>query len=129
MDLTTVAAALGLGALLSKITDRVLARPDREREHDKSMRDELRAEMATMRERIAVLEMRVQDITRERDEHRANVLVREAERDAARARVAHLEEVVAELRDENSQLIAEVSELRRQYGDLPDPHPGGHVEG
>jgi chromosome segregation ATPase len=129
MDITTVATALGLGALLSKLADRALARPDREREHDKSMRDELRAEMSTMRERIAVLEMRVQDITRERDEHRANVLVREAERDAARARVVHLEEVVAELREENSHLVVELAQVRRQFGELDEAHGHGHGEG
>lgn len=120
MDITTVATALGLGALLSKLADRVLTRPDRDREHDKTIRDELRAEMTTMRERIAVLESRVSDITRERDEHRANVLVREAERDAARARVVHLEEVVAELREENSELTTELARARREFGGLPD---------
>lgn len=116
MDLPTVATALGLGALLSKIADRALARPDREREHDKSMRDELRSEMTAMRERIAVLESRVSDLTRERDEHRANVLVREAERDAARARVVHLEEAVAELREENQVLTEENARLRGVCG-------------
>lgn len=120
MDLPTVATALGLGALLSKIADRALARPDREREHDKSMREELRSEMTAMRERIAVLESRVSDLTRERDEHRANVLVREAERDAARARVAHLEEAVAELREENLALAAENHRLRGEFGGLDD---------
>lgn len=118
MDLPTVATALGLGALLSKLADRVLTRTDRERAHDKSIRDELRSEMTAMRERIAVLESRVSDLTRERDEHRANVLVREAERDAARARVAHLEEAVAELREENLALAAENQRLRGVCSDL-----------
>ena len=121
VDPVTIATTLGAGALLAKIADRILTKPDRELDAATKLREELRGDIRRMSERIAVLETKVSEITAERDTHRATALVREAERDIARKHVAELEADNALLREEgdalraeNESLRAEIVELRRE---------------
>lgn len=107
--LMTLAGGGAAGAIVRDVVQRLLARPDRERDDAKTLRDELRGEVERMQKRIDSLEGRVENLTQERDQHRQQAIVAVGELQVAKAQIAGLERALAEVRAERDELRAELA--------------------
>ena len=107
--LMTLAGGGAAGAVVRDVVQRVLARPDRERDDAKTLRDELRGELTRVQGRLVALEEKVEELTRERDQHRQQALVAVGELQVAKAQIAGLERALAEVRAERDELRAQLT--------------------